>query len=621
MTVNWLEPKDADAAVAAVIEPVEVVLDIGCGVRPQSFFRPRTHICCEPHREYVDVLKQNFADDPTVVVLQGTGEEAARLFPDRSVDSIFLLDVVEHIEKEAGLRLLRECERIARRQIVVLTPLGFLRQEVDGLDAWGMHGGKWQEHQSGWMPDDFGEEWDVYAVPGYHERSSDGQRTDEAGGAMWAIRNLQAAPVERRLDRKLAVVSALLPPSPSAQPMMLYRLLSALDPDDYVAISVENYDPYRISGALHAARAPLMPTKLPVPYFFLPPEPELPVPGRVELALGGAVGATRKLFKVAQRAKRIAAIVEKERCEAILGCSGNLYDLPASYLASRWTRKPFYAYMFDDYQLQWPHGAYHLFARLVERMLVRGASGVIAPTEYLADDYSQRYGIRPAVVRNAADLASDLPEEGANAWPSAQEEIAIVHTGAVDPAQFDAFRNLVRAVDQVERSDLRLHIYTAQPPEVLAEQGIAGPVVVHAHLPESESRAIQRRADILFLPLSFEAIPEVIRTSAPGKMAEYLGSGRPVLAHAPKGSFVADYFTRRECGLVADEPSVDQVSDAIRQIVEDDELRSRLVANALAAAHEDFDLAVQRERFLDLLGASRPDAVAQSNVRELERVR
>jgi hypothetical protein len=48
-------------------------------------------------------------------------------------------------------------------------------------------------------------------------------------------------------------------------------------------------------------------------------------------------------------------------------------------------------------------------------------------------------------------------------------------------------------------------------------------VVRHPHIPQSRVAAILRQADVLFLPLAFRSpIQEVIRTSAPGKMGEYL---------------------------------------------------------------------------------------------------
>ena len=48
------------------MQPAEILLDIGCGIRPQDHVQARTHICCEPFDEYIDVCmsenrkKKNF---------------------------------------------------------------------------------------------------------------------------------------------------------------------------------------------------------------------------------------------------------------------------------------------------------------------------------------------------------------------------------------------------------------------------------------------------------------------------------------------------------------------------------------------------------------------------------
>jgi hypothetical protein len=180
--------------VRARIVPANVVLDIGCGIRPQTWVSPRVHVCCEPWAEYATWL----ATDPQAalgrVVVHATGQAFTRLLPDASVDSVFLLDVIEHLEREDGVALLRQCERIARRQIVVYTPLGFLRQEYEegDTDAWGLHGGAWQRHRSGWLPADFGAGWTVFACPDYHRTNGKGELLDPPHGALWAIRDMAA---------------------------------------------------------------------------------------------------------------------------------------------------------------------------------------------------------------------------------------------------------------------------------------------------------------------------------------------------------------------------------------------------------------------------------------------
>jgi len=193
MSVIWLTKDELYPVAAKNVKPASVILDIGCGIQPQNHIVPKVHICCEPYDEYVEILQQQTsnASDRNYVLLKATWNEAVDLFPSKSVDTVFLDDVIEHLEKDQALKLLKKTEQIARSQIVVITPLGFLPQEhPDGKDAWGLNGGAWQEHKSGWQPEDFDDTWDIFVAQNYHFFDNMGKPFEKPFGAMWAIKNL-----------------------------------------------------------------------------------------------------------------------------------------------------------------------------------------------------------------------------------------------------------------------------------------------------------------------------------------------------------------------------------------------------------------------------------------------
>ncbi len=191
MRITWLESEKLFPTAVSQLEKVDIVLDIGCGISPQKFIIPKVHICCEPFRQYLDVLKDKIKQSPDRhhIFINASWSEAVNLFPPESVDSVFLIDVVEHLVKEEAVKLLKLTENIARRQIAVFTPLGFLPQEhPDGKDAWGLNGGVWQEHKSGWYPDDFDDSWDIYASKVFHTADNMGRPFETPFGAIWAIK-------------------------------------------------------------------------------------------------------------------------------------------------------------------------------------------------------------------------------------------------------------------------------------------------------------------------------------------------------------------------------------------------------------------------------------------------
>jgi hypothetical protein len=193
MSINYLNKNDLFPAAVGKLKNTEVVLDIGCGIRPQKLIVPRVHICCDPCAQYVEKLQEKLKNeyDRSYIVIQCGWEEAVNIFPEKSADSVFLLDVIEHLEKEKALEFIKKTEKIARSQVVIFTTLGFIPQRhPDGKDAWGLDGGKWQEHKSGWQSEDFGDSWDIFIAKDYHSRDNLGNIYEKPYGAIIAIKNL-----------------------------------------------------------------------------------------------------------------------------------------------------------------------------------------------------------------------------------------------------------------------------------------------------------------------------------------------------------------------------------------------------------------------------------------------
>jgi hypothetical protein len=215
MSIQWESREMIFSIVEKNIVPTHIVLDIGAGIRPQSFFIPTTHIIVEPFLPYINSLKKEWMAIPRTVYLNGTWDRVLPFFPDKSVDTVFALDVIEHFEKEDGIRFIKEVERIASKQIVIFTPLGLYPQEYDEsdlTDRWGLQGGYWQSHRSGWEPSEFSDSWDVFACKDFHTVDQHGSPMDRPFGAFWAIKSFSLQPVspsERLFISELRMVDLI----------------------------------------------------------------------------------------------------------------------------------------------------------------------------------------------------------------------------------------------------------------------------------------------------------------------------------------------------------------------------------------------------------------------------
>ena len=151
---------EAEAQVRRYLDPVWSVVDVGPGIRPQTLIDCITLLCIEPHGEYVEWLQEHGHS-----VIQGRAVDVLPKLVD-GVDTITAIDVIEHMEREEGEEFVRLALKVAREQVIIFTPLGFYPQPP--VDAWGMNGGQWQEHKSGWVPADF-PGWRIVKFPTFHD--------------------------------------------------------------------------------------------------------------------------------------------------------------------------------------------------------------------------------------------------------------------------------------------------------------------------------------------------------------------------------------------------------------------------------------------------------------------
>ena len=387
---------------------------------------------------------------------------------------------------------------------------------------------------------------------------------------------------------KFAFVSHALPPNWSGQAVTIKRILERMDTSLYCLISQVNKNSNDVQHNFIG--------KLGGKYYHLRKEFHIPWSKQTNM-----MNWINVLLAILIRSWRIGRILKSERCSAIVAGTGDIIDLPASYMASSLRGVPFFPYLFDDYTNQWRDPISQNISRLLEPTMFREATGIIVPNEFLRTEIQDRYGIVPSVVHNPCEGPG--PPSNAKSHRSDQQEIKIVYTGAIYDLNFDAFHNLLKAVSQPDLLQASIHLYTSQPIDWLINNKICGDhVVYHEHVPASKVREVHASADLLFLPLTFDASrSDIVRTSAPSKLADYLASGTPILAHVPSDSYISWYLKRHHCGLVVDQNDPLLLAKNIQLVMRDATLAQQLTNNARTRARIDFDPIENGKRFLNIL--------------------
>jgi len=128
-------------ALRHALEDCENVLDVGCGCSMNLRWLGVKHpVGIEAHQPSCEKAKQQNTHDELV---HGDVRELDQYFQSGQFDACIALDVIEHLTKEDGIKLIEQMERISRHKVIFLTPSGFLPQHS-------FDNNKLQEHLSGW---------------------------------------------------------------------------------------------------------------------------------------------------------------------------------------------------------------------------------------------------------------------------------------------------------------------------------------------------------------------------------------------------------------------------------------------------------------------------------------
>jgi len=114
------------------------VLDLGCGT--SSWLR----VCSIPYSVGVDTFEQSLKESKERILHTEyiLGDVRRVEFKPRSFDAVVAFEVIEHLTKEDGRKLVDNMERWCRKKIIISTPRGYVPQNPTDNPC--------QRHMSGW---------------------------------------------------------------------------------------------------------------------------------------------------------------------------------------------------------------------------------------------------------------------------------------------------------------------------------------------------------------------------------------------------------------------------------------------------------------------------------------
>lgn len=414
------------------------------------------------------------------------------------------------------------------------------------------------------------------------------------------------------LPKKTLVVSSWAPPMIGG-PQNLYNLFSQFSPESYCILTGSAVIQKKGWG-----------TPLPCRYFFYDTGyavdgdnlrvginrtaqfREIGWPtfgGAVRRIIGPIVSVLSLVYSIVRMTKVGIHLVYQEGVRCMVGISDTGAALISTYIISVLTRTPYVLYLFDLYkenELPFPH---KFVARLVERRIFTRASVIVVTNEGTLRFYRSRYksAIRFEVVHNSV-FPSAYESERTAYDPT--KPYKIVYTGMVYWPQERSLMNLFRTMDELREFPVRLDLYVPNATLSLKRRLEKRSNIRLMSASQSEMPSVQCKATVLFLPLSWQTrAPNIVTTATPGKLVDYLASGRPILIHAPPYSYVSQYARENSFALSVDVEDAQVLRDALLRLLQDIHFSKQLVRNALKTLRKNHDATRNAPRFAEILSS------------------
>ncbi len=158
------------------------VLDVGCGyLSPLRFLGLEHSVGIDGYAPDLEKAKNRQTHKEFVL---GDIRELPQKFKSKQFDACVALDVIEHLPKEDGYKLIESMQAVAKRRIIFLTPNGFLPQRSQERDDL-------QQHLSGWSADEMAKlGFEVVGMLGPKSYRGEFHRLKKTPRLFWAVMSL-----------------------------------------------------------------------------------------------------------------------------------------------------------------------------------------------------------------------------------------------------------------------------------------------------------------------------------------------------------------------------------------------------------------------------------------------
>ena len=281
--------------------------------------------------------------------------------------------------------------------------------------------------------------------------------------------------------------------------------------------------------------------------------------------------------------ERIKNLIVEEDVTHVMGVYPNPFYCLAASRAARQLNVPFYSYFHNTYSDNAAITDAH--ASGVQQEIFENSRIIFVMSAGMQQFYEQKYAghtFSPLV-----HTFNQWPNKSADDGRPNTDVCRLVAIGNFNESNLDATRRFIRAIEN--HPEYELHIYTHVPKWLLKRRGIHLDRVRYHHAvsPDQVHTELQKY-DICILTHGFAGGYGEIeyQTIFPTRSIPFLLSGKPILVHAPKDSFLSTFVRDHGCGILVDQKDETAILRGLESLRNDELIRDQVVLAARKTASQ-----------------------------------
>jgi hypothetical protein len=297
--------------------------------------------------------------------------------------------------------------------------------------------------------------------------------------------------------------------------------------------------------------------------------------------------------------RQMKDFVEEYQPEIIF-CHGSTISFSTiTLLISQMYKIPICIQNVDD----WAYGRYvnspvRWLLRWRAKELIKNSSVRLVFGDKMRKEYEKRY-------REKFDVTYHLDEKNRFNFSEKcnnNNKIKIIYTGSLELKRHEALYDLLLAVRSLNEyhNNIEIDIYTSNVPvDIQHELTNASEVSINPLPKHSELPSILSKANILFLPESFNQQKNFIEYSISTKAHLYMMSKKSIIVYGPKYSGTVEYAKSDGWAIVVTDRKIDHLKNAISELLIKNDKAKKIIENAEIVIEKNHNIRYGRELFYE----------------------